>query len=257
MLKLFTYWISPFWKSKVARCFSARKCSVSNASAWASVIGGISADRGWARNPVKYLRAYWISTRSGVLSVASWWYSRGRRVYGLFALPNLWLVSILGTRFHSYVGKPTHLPANLEIACGSDQGALVRGYCIHSNYWIDNFRLLLQQDSSREERWCRPRLCGRPVCLKCLMGHRSCLSQRCSWCPWYERSQAMFHFALSCLVDDHECYQCETKCRCRLWRSPLENSYQCVGHEQRKSPDHSGVPWKGLLKSHEDLEAER
>lgn len=46
MLRLFIYWTSPFWKSKAARCFSAVKCRASSASACASVIGGMSADRG-------------------------------------------------------------------------------------------------------------------------------------------------------------------------------------------------------------------
>lgn len=89
MLRLFTYWMSPFWNPSEALCCSARKCSASSASAWASVIGGISVVRGCARKPVKYRRVYWISTRSGVVAVAGWWYSSGRSVYGLSGLPNL------------------------------------------------------------------------------------------------------------------------------------------------------------------------
>jgi hypothetical protein len=80
MLKLFTYCTSPFRKSNPTAKFSARKCSVSSASACASVIGGISLERGSAWNPVKLRRAYWIRTRSGLVFVAGEWKSSGRLV---------------------------------------------------------------------------------------------------------------------------------------------------------------------------------
>jgi hypothetical protein len=70
--RLFAYWISPFWKFSRTLCFSPRKCRASNASACASVIGGISADRGWAENPVKYRRAYCTISRSGASDVEGW-----------------------------------------------------------------------------------------------------------------------------------------------------------------------------------------
>ena len=46
MLKLLAYCTSPFLKPRDTACFSARKCNVSRASACASVMGGMSEDRG-------------------------------------------------------------------------------------------------------------------------------------------------------------------------------------------------------------------
>ena len=87
MLKLLTYWISPFWKSKVKLKRSARKCNASSASAWASVIGGMLLLRGRLRKPVKPRRAYWMMTLSGDVSLAGVWKSRGREVYGFRGSP--------------------------------------------------------------------------------------------------------------------------------------------------------------------------
>lgn len=68
---LFTYCMSPFAKCVLMQNFSPRKCKASRASAWASVIGGISELRGRWPKPTKYLRPYWRDILSGVVSVAA------------------------------------------------------------------------------------------------------------------------------------------------------------------------------------------
>ena len=62
ILRLLMYWMSPFWKFNPRLYFSAKKWIVSKASAWASVIGGMSVDRGNPKNPVNSRRAYWMMT---------------------------------------------------------------------------------------------------------------------------------------------------------------------------------------------------
>jgi len=80
ILRLLMYWISPCLKLSPSECFSARKWSVSRASACASVMGGMFSDRGRPRNPVKRRRAYWMMTLSGAVFVAGRWNRGERRV---------------------------------------------------------------------------------------------------------------------------------------------------------------------------------
>ena len=70
MLRLFANCTSPFLKLSDTAYFSARKCSASSASAWASVMGGMSEERGRPWKPVNVRRAYWMMRRSGDESVA-------------------------------------------------------------------------------------------------------------------------------------------------------------------------------------------
>lgn len=72
MLRLFAYWMSPWWKSRDAAYFSDVKCKASRASACASVMGGMLDERGRPQYPVKLRLAYWMMSRAGSVAVAGW-----------------------------------------------------------------------------------------------------------------------------------------------------------------------------------------
>lgn len=89
ILKLLISCRSPFRNPIATLLFCAVKCRASSASACASVIAGISFDRGCAPCPVNERRVYWMIMRSGVVGVAGWWCKSGRRVKRCVDLPNL------------------------------------------------------------------------------------------------------------------------------------------------------------------------